>query len=144
VPGQGVKRLQGLKAFDGQLWHGSFILPDAFMLKQILFSPDPGDGGGPSDPTPAPGATTSNPTPPPAPPPAAETVLTGIKSEREIQLETDLQKEREEKQRIESEKKDREIRISELEDENHQLKSIPTIKTPADPDSDARWRPFKL
>jgi len=31
-----------------------------------------------------------------------------------------------------------------LEDENHQLKSIPTIKTPAVPDDEVRWRPYKL
>ena len=61
------------------------------------------------------------PAPPPetlAPPPAAHLVIHGIKSEREIQLEQRL----EETERV---KKDREMRISELEDQCQQLKRIP-------------------
>lgn len=64
----------------------------------------PGEPGGP--PTPPTG-----PTPEPAPPPAAKIVLEGTKTERELTLERQL--------------KDRETRISELEDENRGLKTPP-------------------
>ena len=114
------------------------------MTTKILLSPDPGDGGDPAHPSPPPGPPVSSPAPQPAPPPAATTVLEGTKTERELQLEEDLQKERDDKQRLADEKKDRELRIMQLEDENHQLKSIPTVKTPAVPDDEIRWRPYKL
>lgn len=48
---------------------------------------------------------------PAAPPPAARTVKTGTKTEREVALERDV--------------KARETRISELEDENRTLKTVP-------------------
>lgn len=111
-------------------------------MKRKLLSPDPGtEGGGPassvpsSQPQPPPPAP-----PPPAPPPAATVVGNATRSEREIQLETDLETER-------KAKKDREVRISELEDENHRLRSVPPTTAPAAPapeDNSGRWRPFKL
>jgi hypothetical protein len=47
--------------------------------------------------------------PPAAPPPAAKTVLEGQRTEREVQLERN--------------KRDLEVRVSELEDENRRLKT---------------------
>jgi hypothetical protein len=104
-------------------------------MKKKLLSPDPGEGGDPANPNPSPGTPVDPPQP--APPPAAKTVLEGTKTERELQLE-------EENQKLADEKKQREVRISELEDENHRLKSVPTIKTPAVPNEEVRWRPFKF
>jgi hypothetical protein len=100
---------------------------------KILLTPEAGEGGNPIPPAQPPGT----PTPPPAPPPAATVVQNATKSERELQLETDLESER-------KAKKDREFRVAELEDENHRLKSAPVAKTPAVPEDDGRWRPFKL
>ncbi len=108
------------------------------MMTKILLDPLPGTGGGTATPS-----SSSEPhnaeTPPPAPPPAATTVLQGTKSERELQLE-------EENQRLAKEKKDREIKIAELEDENHRLKSPPSDPQPAPTgqEEEYRWRPFKL
>ena len=113
------------------------VTASANMTTKILLSPDPGAGGDPAHPSPPPGPPVSNPAPQPAPPPAATTVLEGTKTERELQLEEDNAK-------LAEEKRDRELRIMQLEDENHQLKSIPTIKTPAVPDDEVRWRPYKL
>ncbi len=64
-----------------------------------------------ADPGPAPGQA---PAPPvvASPPPAAQIVLEGTRTERELALERDI--------------KDREIRIAELEDQNRQLKTPPT------------------
>ena len=61
----------------------------------------------PSNTPPAPPA----PSAPAAPPPASKVVLEGTKTEREIALERD--------------KKSLETRVSELEDQNSQLKTIP-------------------
>lgn len=84
------------------------------------------------------GAPTAAPaagSPAPAGPPAAHTVLNGTKTEAETKLEADLQSARDretqlltdlEKER--AEKKEREIKIAELED------SLTAT----------RWRPFKL
>jgi hypothetical protein len=103
------------------------------MKRTKLLSPDEGTEGG--DPVPPQSSPQSRCEPPPAPPPAATVVLNAIKSERELQFEADLEAERQAK-------KNREIRISELEDENHQLKSAPTIKTPAAPaEEDDGWHP---
>lgn len=56
----------------------------------------------------------SEPSPCPAPPPAAKIVLEGTKTERELVLEREL--------------KERETRLSELEDENRMLKTPPSPK----------------
>jgi hypothetical protein len=75
--------------------------------------------------------------PAPAAPPAAETVLKGTRSERELQLEEDVKKKDETI-------KHRETRISELEDENHRLKQVPSPTPAPEPEDDGVWRPFKL
>ena len=85
-----------------------------------LFFPDPVDGGTPAQnppvnpPTPAPPAT---PAVAPAPPPAATVVTHGTKTERETNLEAELEAER----KI---RKDREIRLSMVDDENRRLKTV--------------------
>ena len=61
----------------------------------------------------------------PNPPPAAATVLTGTRSERETSLQAELEAERGSHAKTAKEKKDREVRISELEDELRRLKSPP-------------------
>jgi len=63
------------------------------------------------------------PTAPAAPPPAAHLVVHGTKTEREIELERQL----EETQR---EKRAREIRVSELERDVEELKKIPAPRPP--------------
>jgi hypothetical protein len=101
---------------------------------KILLTPEAGEGG-----TPIPAAQTPPvSTPPPAPPPAATAVLTGTKSERELQLET-------ENEQLKKDKKAREIEAAELLDENHRLKSPPAIPTPAAsaPEKPWRYRPIK-
>ncbi len=62
----------------------------------------------PADPGKPPGEAPES-KPPATPPPAAETVVTGTKTERELDLERRL--------------KSTETRVSELEDENRQLKT---------------------
>lgn len=97
-------------------------------MKRLLRSPGETDGGSP---TPAPEI------PPPAaapacpsqPPQAAATVIAGKRTEREIELERDLDDERGRHATTAKEKKDRELRIAELEDELRRLKEIPA--TPA-------------
>ena len=73
----------------------------------------------PSEPTPEPAVTLPGPPasgPPPTPPPAAETVLNGTRSEKEVALEREL--------------KAREIQIAELQDEHRRLKDIPKPPKP--------------
>lgn len=89
------------------------------MLKKLL-NPDPAEGGDPSPTAPTPPAKASQPPQAPpegpgpaSPPPAAKIVLEGHKTERELALERQL--------------KERETRLSELEDQNHQLKNPPQI-----------------
>jgi hypothetical protein len=112
---------------------------DTTMRTKTLLAPGAGEPGGPPVPPPA-GPPAQPSTPPPAPPPAATDVTNATRTERELQLEADLEAER-------KAKKKRETRISELEDENHQLKSIPRPPAPPPPpaaDEEIRWRPFKL
>jgi hypothetical protein len=102
-------------------------------MKRILFSPEGSGGGGAGEnppalqdtPAPTPPTPPNPPVPPtapvPAPPPAATTVLDGTKSERELQLEQELATAAEAKKNLE-------IRNSQLEDENHLLKRVPTHK----------------
>jgi translation initiation factor IF-2 len=86
-------------------------------MRNRLLSPDPADPAPANDPTPAP-APAPTPTPAATPPPAASTVVNG-KTERELQLEHQL---------AESQKviKERETRISEVEDENRRVKEATT------------------
>jgi hypothetical protein len=87
----------------------------------------PSEGGG--APITAPPQTPEAPAAPaaPAPPPAAQTVLTGTRTERESDLEGQLQKERDTL-------KDRETKIAELEDQLSTMKQA----------QDDHWRPFKM
>ena len=80
-----------------------------------------------ADPTPDP----TPPKPSPAPPPASQIVVEARRSEREVELEREISDLRAKHDATEAAKRAREIRISELEDENHRLKSIP--KPPAPP-----------
>ena len=96
-------------------------------MKRILLSPDPVEGGTPAPPAPPAPPGESQP-PPPAPPPAAATVLSGDRTEREVQLQEEIKK--------------REIRISVLEDENHRLKSPPTPAPKTEPEEDDSWAPI--
>ena len=95
------------------------------MLRRILRSTDnPGGGGTGNEQQPAgsPVAPAAPHTPNnPAPPHAAETVIIGTKTERELALEQELEAEKT------SRKKDQ-VRVSELENENRQLKDIPKEK----------------
>jgi hypothetical protein len=91
---------------------------------KILRSPDPADGGAGSTQI----ATSQPPAPPaplPAPPPAATIVVEAKKTERELQLETELEHER-------TDRKKDQVRLSELEDENYQLKQIPKPPAPSE------------
>ena len=92
----------------------------------MIVPPDPPKPPSEEPPPPAPPAP---PSPPPAPlaapPPAAEIVLTGEKTERELQLEKDLEAERQSRKKIE-------LDNAQLQDEVHRLKSPPP-PTPADP-----------
>lgn len=75
----------------------------------------------PAEVPPAPAVQTENQTPPasvPAPPPAAALVLSGVKSEREIQLERDLESEKEARRKAE-------FLASEKEREVQNLRAIP-------------------
>lgn len=89
-------------------------------MKRLL-SPDPIEGGDipPTNPDP--------PTPAPAPidPPAAKAVLEGDRTEREIQLQEELQSERERTTKLDANKRDRETKIAELEDQLRQLRTSP-------------------
>lgn len=67
----------------------------------------------------------------PETPPAAQTVVTGTRSERETELERDLEAER-------KMRKDREITIAHLQDENHRLKSPPQPQEPK-PSKNSGW-----
>lgn len=60
--------------------------------------------------------------PAPAAPPAAQVVITAKRTEREVQLEQELEV-------VKLTQKQREQRINQLEDENHRLKSVPRSKS---------------
>src|SRR5207249_1035355 len=64
-------------------------------------------------------------------PPAAKAVLSGGRTELEVQLEGELAAERERHARTEADKKSRETRISELEDELHRLRRAQQAAKPA-------------
>ena len=108
------------------------------MLSRHIFCAPGGDGGPGSDPSPAVPPSPAPPTPAavhsdPAPPPAATIVLNGQRTEREVQLEQELEATRTRAQSTAEEKKEREKRINQLEDEIHRL------ITPNKPKS-APWR----
>lgn len=134
------------------------------MLKKFLFLSPDGDGGAPGSTSQPSSASSGQPanTPPagpqtadaingpqtgriePAPGnPAARTVITGERSEREIELEAEIEGLRGRDELSAAEKKKLETKISELENELHDLKQAtgaPTARTPA-PRSDKRRRP---
>lgn len=106
------------------------------MKRNLLFFTDPADaGGGQGAPASAPAAlpvakeqppqSPAPPAPPvhqaPTPPPAASIVHSG-KSEREVNLEQELEDTRRQLTTTAEEKKAREVRINELEDELRALK----------------------
>ena len=88
------------------------------MHKILLSEDDP--GGGDSKPSAENQNAPSLPSTAAAPsnPPAAETVIKGTKTERELALEMELEAER-------NDRKKEQTRISELEDKNRQLKQVP-------------------
>ena len=100
-------------------------------MRTLFLSPDPSQGS-PQNPPATPPASPPGPTEapvtpptgqaPPAPPAAAKIVVEGTKTERELALERQL--------------KERETRLSELEDQNRQLKTPPT---PAKPQEKRSW-----
>jgi len=61
----------------------------------------------------------------PAPPPASSIVANAERTEREVQLQSELDGERGAHATTAKEKKDRELRIAELEDELHRLRNTP-------------------
>jgi hypothetical protein len=73
---------------------------------------------------------TAAPAPPetaaPAPPPAARIVVEGQRSEREIDLESELQAERDRHATTAAEKRSQEFRIAELEQERGELRAALT------------------
>lgn len=109
-----------LATFRDTRWQGARSgLKSAFRQSQnyCFMADDP-----PTNPAPANPPTPSN---APAAPPAARVVTTGTKTEREITLETDLEAERRTHAQTAKEKKERELRIAELEDELHKLREPP-------------------
>lgn len=74
---------------------------------------------------PQPSAGTAGPGGDRSPPPAASTVINGARTEREISLEAELAAEKQTHQQTAKEKKERELRIAELQDELHLLRSAP-------------------
>jgi hypothetical protein len=80
----------------------------------------------PADPTPP------GPTPTPEPPPAAKIVVTGEKTERELQLEKDLETERQAKKKVE-------LDNAQLQDKVHRLSTPPA---PADPPAPRKRGPL--
>jgi hypothetical protein len=97
-------------------------------MKRKLLTLDAAEGGDLISPKPP---TTS--TPPPAPPPAAVVVANADISEREAQLQQEI--------------KDREIRISQLEDENFRLTTPPAKNSAATEEAaaaeeDSGWAPL--
>jgi hypothetical protein len=66
------------------------------------------------------------PDPPAAPPPVAEIVLTGEKTERELQLEKDLDSERNSRKKVE-------LDNTQLQEQVHRLKSPPPPDAPPKP-----------
>ncbi|HEX3626689.1 MAG TPA: hypothetical protein VH280_14845 [Verrucomicrobiae bacterium] len=90
---------------------------------KILYSEETSGGGGSGSGEPIGSDANNPPTPPPgnppADPPAAKIVIEGTKSERELALEQQLEAEK-------SGRKKDQIRLSELENEKHSLKQVPT------------------
>ena len=104
------------------------------MHRHLLF-PDPSDGGAPSPTVPQPATPDDSPpgagslspasshSTPAAPPPAARTVVTATRTEREVELQSELDGVRGELTTTAAEKKERELRIMQLEDELRALKT---------------------
>lgn len=85
----------------------------------------------PGTPEPAPAPPTAprpSTQPAPAPPPAAAVVVSGQKTEREIALEGELNAERSNHATTAKEKKEREVKIAELEDQLRTLRAEPAKK----------------
>ena len=80
-----------------------------------------------STPAPTPEVPATPQTPTLAAPPAAAVVATGTRTEREVDLEAELATERERHTATANEKKAREVRVAELEDELHRLKTAGAV-----------------
>jgi hypothetical protein len=93
----------------------------------ILLDSSPTDGGN----GPATNETPTTPVTPPAAPPAAETVIKGTKSEREIQLEETLAERERRLSEHEAARKKAETDAAYLADENRRLKEIGLKPEPA-------------
>ena len=78
-------------------------------------------------------------TPPEASNPATRIVVTGTKSEREIDLEAQLKAERDTHAITAREKKERELKIAELEDKLNAAKQITTTPAPVKKSMMAAW-----
>jgi hypothetical protein len=81
------------------------------------------DSGAPPPPKDLPASTPPASAVPPTAPPAAKIVVDAPPSERETSLSTELEAER-------KARKDREIRVNELEDENRRLKQVTAPSAP--------------
>jgi hypothetical protein len=101
--------------------------------KTLQLDPDPPIDGGAPPPNPA-SEGNLPPAPVPADPPAAAVVLEADRTEREIQLQDELQRERDRSTRLDADKKDRETKIAQLEDELNQLRSSPAPELADDSD----------
>ena len=92
----------------------------------------PDENGTPEEPGNSPEVTTPQQTQPArtqAPPPAAGIVIDGTDTEEASRLRDELNAAHKKIEKAERMLKERETRISELEDQNHQLKQIPTATT---------------
>lgn len=144
-----TQNASGLTHFALLSWHKTFTI-FVPVLKRILCLPDPAEGTPPATPEPsAPPAPEPTPSPSPGrdptPPPAAADVLNGDRTERELELQERLAKREKELEAERDGRKKDQIRVSELEDENHRLKHVPSSPAPtAATDNGFRWPQYNV
>ena len=85
------------------------------MKRHLLLSPDPAEGNAPADDSTG------------APPPVAKAVTESKARPEDAAELARLKRERDEEAKL---RKEREMRINELEDENRQLKAVPAAPAP--------------
>lgn len=88
--------------------------PEPLRYGRTVMNSEAGDGGAPAKETTANPPTPAPPPPPPEPPAAAQVVVNGTRTEREIQLEADLEAERNSRKKVECDN-------AQLQDELHRL-----------------------